>query len=179
MPCDNDASVARPEHLLVDTDGSTAVITFNRPEALNPLSAAHLRQLANTVQEVSRRREVRTIVLTGAGHAFCAGGDLRTLNRDVVVEAGQAMLQALSAMRRCRQPVIAMVNGDAIGGGNEIVIACDLAIAAESARLGQAGTRLGWAPIAGATNFFAQQVGDKQSSRNHLLLSDRPSSHRT
>lgn len=158
-----DPSVALPEHLRVEVADRVATLTFNRPEALNPLSAAHLRQLGDTVHEVSARPDVGVIVLTGAGRAFSAGGDLRTLTRDVVVQSGHAMLDALLAIRRSPKPVIARINGDAVGGGNEVVIACDLAIAAESARLGQAGTRLGWAPIAGATNFLGMMIGDKRS----------------
>lgn len=169
-------SEALPEHLTVEVADRVATLTFNRPEALNPLSAAHLRQLGTSVHAVSARADVGVIVLTGAGRAFSAGGDLRTLTKDVVVESGHAMLETLLAIRRSPKPVIARVNGDAIGGGNEIVIACDLAVAATSARLGQAGTRLGWAPIAGATNFLGMTIGDKRSREIAFLSKIVPAS---
>lgn len=154
---------AQESDLLVDVTSAVGTLTLNRPEVLNPLSAAHLRQLSAAIYSLGQRDDVRVIVLTGAGRAFSAGGDLRILTRDVVVDAAHWMIETLSVMRTCPKPIIAKVNGDAVGGGNELVIGCDLAVAASSARLGHAGTRLGWAPIAGGTNFLSMSVGDKRS----------------
>ena len=160
---ETDPNVALPEHLLVEVEDRVATLTLNRPESLNALSPAHLAQLGSTLYEVGQRDDVGVLVLTGAGRAFSAGGDLRTLTAKMVNEAGKHMLDALLAMRRCPKPVIAKINGDAVGGGNELVIGCDLAVASRTARIGQAGTRLGWAPIAGGTNFLTMAVGDKRS----------------
>jgi enoyl-CoA hydratase/carnithine racemase len=154
---------AAREDLLVEIKDRVAWLTMNRPEQLNPLSEAHFRQLGAAVYDVGWLKDVDVIVLTGAGRAFSAGGDLRTLTKDVVIQTGNQAIQAFMAMRRCPKPIVAMVNGDAIGGGNELVIVCDLAIAADSARLGQSGTKLGWAPVAGGTNFLAMSIGDKRS----------------
>jgi 2-ketocyclohexanecarboxyl-CoA hydrolase len=156
--------------LLVDVSSGVARITLNRPENLNALSSAHFRQLCRAFERVGWRDDVRVIVLTGAGRAFSAGGDLTTLSRAAVIESANASLHTVLTIRRCPKPVIAMVNGDAIGGGNEVVIACDLAIAAEEARLGQAGTRLGWAPVIGGTNYLSMSIGDKRA-REVVFLS--------
>ena len=161
---------ARPEDLLIAVEDGIAWVRMNRPDVLNALTVGHFRQLTDAFYDVGWRRDVGVVVLTGAGRAFCAGGDVSTLDKDVVVEAGKYALFACLAIRRCPKPVIAMVNGDAVGGGNELVIACDLAVAAESARLGQAGTRLGWAPVVGATNFLSMIVGDKRA-REIVFLS--------
>jgi len=162
--------VAQPEDLLAKVEGGVAWLTMNRPQVLNALSFAHFRQLADALYDVGWRRDVGVVVLTGAGKAFCAGGDVSTLTKETLVDAGKWALVACLAIRRCPRPVIAMVNGDAIGGGNELVIACDFAVAAESARLGQAGTRLGWAPVVGASNFLSMSVGDKRA-REIVFLS--------
>jgi enoyl-CoA hydratase/carnithine racemase len=161
---------ALAEDLLVRVEDGVAWLTMNRPDVLNALTVAHFRQLADAFYDVGWRPDVGAVVLTGAGRAFCAGGDVSQLDKDVVVDSGKWALVACLAIRRCPRPVIAMINGDAVGGGNELVIACDLAIAAESARLGQAGTRLGWAPVVGATNFLSMQVGDKRA-REIVFLS--------
>jgi 2-ketocyclohexanecarboxyl-CoA hydrolase len=157
------AEVAHDDDLLVSVDGGVARITLNRPDVLNALSAAHFRQLTAAIHDVSSRAGVGVVVLTGAGRAFSAGGDLRTLSKDVLVDTTKYAIQTLLAIRQCPRPVVAVVNGDAVAGGNELVIACDLAIASSSARLGHAGTRLGWAPILGATNVFTTQVGEKRA----------------
>jgi enoyl-CoA hydratase/carnithine racemase len=161
--------VARPEDLEVMVEDGIGWLRFNRPEVLNALTAAHFRQLEDAVYDVGWRKEVGVVVLTGAGRAFCAGGDVRGLSKEFVVEAGKRCHGALLALRRCPKPVLAMVNGDAVGGGNEIVIACDLAVAAESARLGQAGTKLGWAPVLGGTNFLPMVIGDKRAREISFL----------
>jgi enoyl-CoA hydratase/carnithine racemase len=158
-----EAGVAADDDLLVEIKDGVAKLTMNRPDVLNALSAAHFRQLTDAIYDVGWSKEVGVVVLTGAGRAFCAGGDLRTLTKDVVVDTGRYALQTCLALRRCPKPVLAVINGDAVGGGNELVIACDLAIASSTARLGQAGTRLGWAPVAGATNVFTTQIGEKRA----------------
>jgi enoyl-CoA hydratase/carnithine racemase len=158
-----EASIANDEDLLVEVADGVARITLNRPEVLNALSAAHFRQLTAAILDVGWRRGVGVVVLTGAGRAFSAGGDLRTLSKDVLVHTTKYAVQTLLAIRQCPRPVLAVINGDAVAGGNELVIACDLAIASSSARLGHAGTRLGWAPILGATNVFTTQIGEKRA----------------
>jgi enoyl-CoA hydratase/carnithine racemase len=160
----DEAAIANDDDLLVTVKDGVARITLNRPEVLNALSAAHFRQLTAAILDVGWRPEVGVVVLTGAGRAFSAGGDLRTLSKDVLVHTTKFAVQTLMAIRQCPRPVVAVLNGDAVAGGNELVIACDFAIASSSARLGHAGTRLGWAPILGATNVFTTQIGEKRAN---------------
>ena len=151
------------EDLLVDVADGVAWLKMNRPKVYNALSAGHFKQMTEALHDVGWRRDVGAVVLTGTEGVFSAGGDVRTLNKDTLVETINWALYTFTAIRRCPKPVIAMINGDAIGGGNELVIACDFAIAARSARLGQGGTKLGWAPVVGGTNFLGMSIGDKRA----------------
>jgi enoyl-CoA hydratase/carnithine racemase len=106
------------------------------------------------------------IVLTGTGRAFCAGGYLANLSDpdpDALRRMFYGSVHLYEALRMSPRPVIAAVNGAAAGGGNELVVACDLAIAAESATFGQTGVKVGSAPVLGGTNFLTQSVGEKRA----------------
>jgi enoyl-CoA hydratase/carnithine racemase len=151
--------------LLVDVEDRIAWIRFNRPDRLNAFDSTQFKLLADALDELSGRRDVSVVVLTGNGRAFSAGGDVNEFTKDGLVETGIYTLRAITAIRRCRKPVIAMVNGLAVGGGNEIVIASDLAIAARSARLGQAGTMIGACPVVGGTNLLPLQIGEKRAKQ--------------
>jgi enoyl-CoA hydratase/carnithine racemase len=111
-------------------------------------------------------------VITGAGKGFCAGGALTNLAEPNL--AGMRGLYAGSlrlfdAIRLCPRPVIAAVNGAAAGGGNELVVACDLAVAARSATFGQTGPRVGSSPVTGATNVMGIQIGEKRAKELAML----------
>lgn len=125
--------------IIVKVEDQIAWLCFNRPERLNAFDPDQFKLLTDLMDEMSTRKDVGVVVLTGIGRAFSAGGDVREFTKDGLVETGIYAFRALTAIRRCRKPVIAMVNGLAVGGGNELVIAADIAIAARSARLGQAG----------------------------------------
>jgi len=151
--------------ILVTVEDRIATLRFNRPDQLNAFDPVRFRLLADLMDEMSGRSDVGVVVLTGSGRAFSAGGDVREFTKPGLVETGIYALRALTAVRRCRKPVIAMVNGLAVGGGNELVIACDLAIAARSARLGQAGTMIGACPVIGGTNLLPLQIGEKRAKQ--------------
>ena len=153
------------ETILVEVEERIAWLRFNRPETLNAFDPAQFRLLADLLDEMSVRKDVGVVVLTGVGRAFSAGGDVREFTKEGLVDTGIHALRALTAIRRCRKPVIAMVNGLAVGGGNELVIAADLAIAARSARLGQAGTMIGACPVIGGTNLLPLQIGEKRAKQ--------------
>jgi 1,4-dihydroxy-2-naphthoyl-CoA synthase len=111
-------------------------------------------------------------VLTGTGRAFCAGGYLANLaDPDPEELRGMffASLELFDVIRTSPRPVIAAVNGAAAGGGNELVVACDLAIAARSAKLGQTGPRVGSAPVLGGTNLLAISVGEKRAKEISMM----------
>ncbi len=118
------------------------------------------------------RRQRRAVVITGVGKGFCAGGSLGQLAEPTVGEMRglyRGSLRMFDAIRQCPRPVIAAVNGAAAGGGNELVVACDLAIAARSATFGQTGPRVGSAPVTGATNVMSLQIGEKRAKELSFL----------
>jgi 2-ketocyclohexanecarboxyl-CoA hydrolase len=111
-------------------------------------------------------------VITGSGDSFCAGGFLKELANPDPVELRSMFfgsLELFEAIRNAPVPVIAAVNGVAAGGGNELVVACDLAIAARSARFGQTGVRIGSAPVLGGTNLLAISIGEKRAKEVSML----------
>ncbi len=147
----------------VERRGEIEWIRLNRPDRMNAYDAEMARELIDAVDNAA---DAGVIVLTGTGRAFCAGGYLANLS-DPDPEALRSMfygsLKVYEALRTSPRPVIAAVNGAAAGGGNELVIACDLAIAAESATFGQTGVKIGSAPVLGGTNFLAMSVGEKRA----------------
>jgi 2-ketocyclohexanecarboxyl-CoA hydrolase len=153
------------EDILFRREDRLAWITFNQPDRYNPFGPKQFARLERLLDDISVDPEIGVVILTGAGKAFSAGGDLNTLDKKGLVETGIYALRGIGAIRRCRKPVIAMVNGVAVGGGNEVVIACDLAIAARSARLGQAGTLVGACPVVGGTNLLTMQIGEKRAKQ--------------
>jgi len=147
----------------VERKGEVEWITLNRPDRMNAYDAEMAQELIEAFENAS---DAGVIVLTGTGRAFCAGGYLANLS-DPDPEALRGMfygsLKVYEAIRTSPRPVIAAVNGAAAGGGNELVIACDLAIAAENATFGQTGVRVGSAPVLGGTNFLTMVVGEKRA----------------
>jgi enoyl-CoA hydratase/carnithine racemase len=121
-----------------DADGAVGVITLDRPEVHNAVDDAVMEALEAIVDDVDRRPDLRVLILTGAGRSFCAGGDLKYFARLESREDGRAMSRRMSAvLRRLSdgpRPVIAAVNGNALGGGCELLLACHLRIAAPGAR---------------------------------------------
>jgi len=149
--------------LLLEKGDGIALITINNPQALNALTVATFRALATLLDSLERDPDVRVVLMTGAGDkAFVAGGDIRYLD-SLDVEGARAF--ALLAQRVCDRietfpkPVIAVVNGYALGGGCELAMACDLRIAAETARFGQPEVKLGIIPGFAGTQRLARLVG--------------------
>lgn len=159
------------EHLQVqDSDGITT-ITINRPQALNVLNAATMEELERALLRAQGDPAIGVVILTGAGEkAFIAGGDIREVlaglvkgaasARDAFARKGQ---RVVTLIERLGKPVIAAVNGFALGGGSEIVQACHLAIAADTAKLGQPEINIGFNPCWGATQRLPRQVGRKHA----------------
>ena len=139
--------------------GAVAVLTLNRPEALNALSPDMLDDLERVLREVDADPTLRAVVLTGTGKAFCAGADIghmRTaaaLDARAFAERGQ---QVANLIEDLGTPVVAAVNGFALGGGCEIALACDVRVASETARFGQPEVTLGVIPGWGGTQRLAR-----------------------
>jgi enoyl-CoA hydratase len=149
--------------LLFDLADGIARITINRPDKLNALNAAVIGELADAAERVDADAGVRGVILTGAGaKAFVAGADITELAAQGPFEAKQRSLAGQQMMRhfeRCGKPVIAAVNGFALGGGCELAMACHLRIASETARFGQPEVKLGLAPGYGGTVRLPRLIG--------------------
>lgn len=152
-------------------------LTFNRPDAMNALNRAAMRQLAEAIHQLERDAALRVLIVTGAGaKAFCSGGDLVEL-RDQPTEAdARAMIDlmgdALLALERLPVPVIAAIHGYALGGGSEIALACDLRIVDERARMGFVQINMALTPGWGAGQRLARLVGAPKALE--LLLDGQP-----
>jgi hypothetical protein len=148
----------------VPSDAELAVLTLDRPAELNPLDHDTIRALRAALDELDRDPRVRAIAVTGAGRAFSAGGDMkkyRTLQRDPVgFPAFLGDLHGLlTAMGAAATPVIALVNGIAVAGGIELLLGCDFAVAAESARIGDAHLPYGQMGGGGSLTLLPRTVG--------------------
>jgi enoyl-CoA hydratase len=139
-----------------------AYVTLNRPTALNALDTRLRRDLKQFFTDVHPDREVRVIVITGAGRAFCAGADIKEWQEpSSVIEDREDRLQLnfWEAMSRCEQPIIAAINGYALGGGCELAMCCDIRIASDHAQLGLTEVTLGIIPGGGGTQRLPRLVG--------------------
>lgn len=152
------------ENILVERKENYAVITLNRPKVLNALNQALMAELDAALDELAADESVRAVVLTGAGErAFAAGADIGEFNAllsaSVAAEFSLRGQAVTNKIERLPKPVIAAVNGFALGGGCELAMACDIRIAADTARLGQAEINLGITPGYGGTQRLPRLVG--------------------
>ncbi|HEY6353011.1 MAG TPA: enoyl-CoA hydratase [Burkholderiaceae bacterium] len=145
----------------VGGDG-VAVVTLNRPQSMNALSRQLLDELAHAVDELAADPGVRVLILTGAGRAFCAGLDLKELGSGRA-DLGKATVTSrgdpVGALARCKKPVIGAINGAAVTGGFELALACDVLLAATSARFADTHARVGLASGWGLSQKLSRAVG--------------------
>ncbi|NDL59353.1 enoyl-CoA hydratase-related protein [Phytoactinopolyspora mesophila] len=156
-------------------DGGVAVITIDRPDRYNAFRGRTVDELISAFKTAWASREVAVIVLTGAGEkAFCAGGDVKERAETGgygETEWGTFEIERLHRMiRDVPKPVIAAVNGVAVGGGHVLHVLCDLSIAAEHARFGQSGPRVGSFDAGFGTAYLARVVGEKRARQIWFLL---------
>jgi naphthoate synthase len=148
------------------TDG-IAWITINRPQSRNAFRTRTVHELTDAFMDARFDPAVGVVVLTGAGDkAFCSGGDQKERGAGGYATGGERPMYVdglHSAIRHCPKPVIAMVNGFAIGGGHVLHVLCDLSIAADSALFGQTGPRVGSVDAGHGTGFLARVVGEKKA----------------
>jgi enoyl-CoA hydratase len=149
--------------LLYEVTGAIARITVNRPDKLNALNATVIAELDRALGEIEHEPAVRGVVLTGAGaKAFVAGADVAEIASQGPTEGKARSLEGqrvFSRLERCGKPVVAAINGFALGGGCELAMACHLRVAAEGARFGQPEVKLGLAPGYGGTVRLPRLVG--------------------
>lgn len=160
------------EMLILERQNAVATVTINRPERRNALNAAVRSELVRALEELSADEGVRVVVITGAGDkAFVAGADIGEFAQRTPLEQRDAMTgtRVFDALAACPKPTIAMINGFALGGGCELAMACDMRVAADTARLGQPEVNLGIIPGGGGTQRLPRLVGTGQAMR--LILS--------
>ena len=148
------------ETITTEVRGAVAVITFNRPKALNALNGEMIGELNHALDGFEADDGVRAMVVTGSERAFAAGADVKEMQAKTYVEvARNDFIAPWERISRCRKPVIAAVAGYALGGGCEVAMMCDTIIAADSARFGQPEITLGVIPGSGGTQRLTRAVG--------------------
>jgi enoyl-CoA hydratase len=159
-----------------DTDPAVAIITFNRPQVLNALNRALLEELDRATTELEADEGVRVVILTGAGdRAFVAGADIRELAALTATSGRELALLGQRLFHRLEhlgKPVIAAINGFALGGGCELAMACTLRIAADTAKLGQPEINLGLMPGYAGSQRLARLVGKGKAME--MMLTGAP-----
>ena len=148
------------EHILVEIDAPIATVTLNRPKVLNALSPDLIRELTTALAELDADQNVRAVVLTGGPKVFAAGADIGDMaDRGPVDQLLRDQTGRWAPLAGFSKPLIAAVNGYALGGGCEVALMCDLIVAGETARFGQPEINLGIIPGAGGTQRWPRTAG--------------------
>ena len=160
------------ENVIVEKDSAIAVVTLNRPQALNALSYGLVKDLCLAMQELDRDKEVRVMIVTGGEKVFAAGADIKEMaDRGPFDERIHERLDYRDQINKMTKPVIAAVSGFALGGGCELAMSCDIIIAAETARFGQPEVNLGIIPGSGGTQRLTRLLG-KHRAMEMVLTGD-------
>jgi enoyl-CoA hydratase/carnithine racemase len=168
------------ESILYEKAPPRATITLNRPEVLNAFDFRMLRELARACEDASWDDEIHVVVLTGAGRAFCVGADLKSWSADYLGNPKEywkwfgAFKDAHDRLREIGKPTLARINGIAVGGGNELQMACDLAVMVEDAFIRHVGLEHGSVPAGGATQWLPIFVGDRRAREIILMCEEIP-----
>ena len=160
-------------NILTETRGRVALVTLHRPKALNALNDALMDELGQALLGFDDDDGIGAIVITGGDKAFAAGADIGAMKDWTYMDVYRAeyITRNWEALKRVRKPVIAAVSGYALGGGCELVMMCDIVIAADTARFGQPEIKLGIIPGAGATQRLPRAIGKAKAM--DLILSAR------
>jgi len=161
------------ETILYERQNGVATITLNRPQALNAFTSQMNSEFMSALRDAEKDGEIRSIVITGAGRAFCAGQDLKARSLEQRGSLGQSLREKYNPiilrLRDTEKIVLAAVNGIAAGAGCNLALACDLRIASEEARFIQAFVRVGLAPDCGGSFFLPRLVGLSKAMELFLL----------
>src|SRR4051794_29046501 len=163
MERSRESAVAEPPDVLLERRGAVAIITLNRPHSMNAVNAALSKALGDALAGLAGDPGLRVGIVTGAGRAFCAGADLKELAAGRSVYDENHLERGFAGMVRhfVDKPLIAAVNGFALGGGTEIVLACDMAVMAEDASLGLPEVKRGLVAAAGGLLRLHRQIPPK------------------
>jgi enoyl-CoA hydratase/carnithine racemase len=157
------------KEIIYEKKNMVARVTINRPKVYNAYTTDTLKELAQAFDDVSNDDSIGVAILTGAGQAFCTGGDVKeyaTVYQEAPHRYWNYMVafdRAITSIRNCRVPVVARVNGITAGGGNEFHQACDLSVASENAKFLQVGVRVGSVAAGGATQWLPILIGDRRA----------------
>jgi enoyl-CoA hydratase/carnithine racemase len=157
-----------------------ATIRLDRPEVLNAFDFRMLREISRACEDASWDDDVRALVITGTGRAFCVGADLRSWDEDLLGRSSEywkwfgAFKDMHDRLRELGKPTIARINGIAVGGGNELQMACDLAVIVDDAYIRHVGLEHGSVPAGGATQWLQLMVGDRRAREIVLLCEEIP-----
>jgi enoyl-CoA hydratase/carnithine racemase len=168
------------ERIVYEKQPPRATIRLNRPDVLNAFDFRMLRELARACEDASWDDEIRVVVVTGTGRAFCVGADLEAWGNDLLGKPGEywkwfgAFKDAHDRLRELGKPTVARVNGIAVGGGNELQMACDLAVMVDDAFIRHVGLEHGSVPAGGATQWLPIMVGDRRAREIILLCDEIP-----
>jgi enoyl-CoA hydratase/carnithine racemase len=179
-PAPLDPSELGFERIVYEKAPPRATIRFNRPEVLNAFDFQTLRELARACEDASWDDSIRVVVLTGTGRAFCVGADLKEWSEGYLGQPTEywkwfgAFKDAHDRLREIGKPTLARINGICVGGGNELQMACDLAVMVEDAFIRHVGPEHGSVPAGGATQWLTIMVGDRRAREIVLLCEEVP-----
>jgi enoyl-CoA hydratase/carnithine racemase len=166
------------ERIVYTKEPPRATIRLNRPEVLNAFDFRMLREIARACEDASWDDDIRVVVVTGTGRAFCVGADLKSWGESLVGNPGEywkwfgAFKDMHDRLREIGKPTIARIQGIAVGGGNELQMACDLAVMVDDAFIRHVGPEHGSVPAGGATQWLPIMVGDRRA-REILFLCEQ------
>lgn len=152
------------ETIIYDLSDNVATVTFNRPDVMNATNDQFYRELSGLIRDMAADPDVGCVILTGAGRGFCAGADVKSMNPDMALLDRRArhrwiLAEILRPLVMLEKPVIAAVNGPAVGAGFNIALAADIIVASEKAVFSQIFTRLGLVPDLGGLHLLTRVIG--------------------
>jgi enoyl-CoA hydratase/carnithine racemase len=168
------------ERIVYEKAPPRATIRLNRPDVLNAFDFRMLREIARACEDASWDDDIRVVVVTGTGRAFCVGADLRSWGADLLGNSREywkwfgAFKDMHDRLREIGKPTLARVNGIAVGGGNELQMACDLAVMVDDAFIRHVGLEHGSVPAGGATQWLPIMVGDRRAREIILMCDEVP-----
>ena len=149
-------------------DNHVGIITLNRPKALNAMNTETVNELRELLKEIDNDKNIRCLIITGEGRAFCAGGDINEESQTTVITGYQFSrncMEVLDTMESFREPIIGAINGYALGGGLEFALACDIRIASKTAKLGSPEITLAVIPGWGGTQRLPRLIAPSKAKQ--------------